>query len=101
MPTCDALHIVGYLFDVGPALSTSMGQAPLSFTELSEWQRCTGFELQPWEARILRQLSLEYLNELQLAKKLTCPSPWDDAPYFKLSLVAINMQQAMRELIKL
>jgi len=53
-----------------------MGVAPLSWLTIDAWQRVTGVPLPSWEARLIRQLSLEYLSESQKAEDISCPPPW-------------------------
>lgn len=72
-------YLVEYLFEAGPAQGGAMGAAPLSFGEIEAWCRRMDIELQPWEARYLRRLSREYLNESQQAEKRDCPPPFQPA----------------------
>jgi hypothetical protein len=76
MPPNPAPHIVARLIEIGITESNGMGAAPLSWRELSEWQRNTGVPLAPWEARLLRQLSVAYIAEGRLAESENCPPPW-------------------------
>lgn len=76
MPPNPAPHIVARLIEIGITESTGMGPAPLSWRELSEWQNNTGVSLEPWEARLLRQLSLAYMAEGRRAESENCPPPW-------------------------
>lgn len=73
-------HLAGYLFDCGPVAHASMGAAPLGWQEIQAWERVTGIELQTWEARGLRRLSIEYLVSSQAAQDPNCPPPWTDQP---------------------
>lgn len=83
LPECEALHLAGYLFEIGPTLAAGMGQGPVTHGEIAAWQQNTGIELQPWEARFVKQLSIEYLNESGRATDPACPPPWEEAPYLK------------------
>lgn len=78
MPPCDTPFIIEWLFDVGPMLQTGMGPIPLTEQELLAWQINRGFELQPWQSKFLRQLSAEYLIQLDKSKKERCPAPWQE-----------------------
>lgn len=80
MPPADALHLVGYLFEIGPTLPAGMGEGPLTHGEIASWQHNTGVRLQSWEARLVKRLSIEYLNESHKARARDCPAPWGDAP---------------------
>ena len=97
MPDCDAMYLVTYLFELGPTTSTGMGEAPISHTELRDWQYNTGIELDSWEVRTMHRLSLEYLSESQSATKSDAPAPWADAPYVKptANITALRMQAAI------
>jgi len=100
MPECDAMHLVSYLYEIGPTLPNGMGDAPLTHLEIEAWQRNTGIELSSWESRVLHRASLEYLSESQRATKPEAEAPWADAPYVKPAPnnVALRMQAAMQEL---
>lgn len=79
VPPNPAPHIVARLVEIGITETTGMGPAPLSWRELGEWQRITGVALAPWEARLLRQLSLSYIAEGRRAESENCPPPWQAA----------------------
>jgi hypothetical protein len=76
MPANSVPHITQRLIEIGITESNGMGSAPLSWRELSEWQRNTAVDLAPWEARLIRQLSVAYVNESRRAESETCPPPW-------------------------
>lgn len=100
MPECEALYLVGYLYEIGPATSGGMGESPITHAELRSWQYNTGIELNSWEVRTVVRLSREYLSESQKAKIPTAPAPWVDAPYTKL-LAALKLQQALNAMVAL
>jgi hypothetical protein len=72
-------YLVGYLFEIGPVVPAGMGNGPISFSEIDAWSGITGRVLSPWEARILRELSIVYLNQQFLSEKPDCPAPSGDA----------------------
>ena len=76
MPPNPAPHIVNRLVEIGLTEAAGMGVAPLSWREINEWQRSVGVVLPPWEARLIRKLSAEYIAEGRRAEDETCPSPW-------------------------
>jgi hypothetical protein len=76
MPFVDAEHIIGYLFEIGPSVSGGMSQAPITHGEIAAWQANIGVELQPWEARFLRSLSIEYIGQSVKSEKPDCPAPY-------------------------
>jgi len=100
MPDCDAMHLVSYLYEIGPTLPNGMGESAITDPVLESWQRNTGISLDSWEARTVVRLSKEYLNESQRATKPEAEAPWADAPYVKPApnQVALRMQAAMIEM---
>lgn len=76
MPPNPAPHIVGWLLELGITQAAGMGAAPLSWTEIDAWCRRTCLDLGPWESRLLRRLSVEYLGESRRAEAEACPPPW-------------------------
>lgn len=77
MPPIEApRYLLSYFYEVGPTMSGAMGSAPLTFGEIDAWCNRTGIDLQPWEARGLRRLSIAYLNESRKAEKRDCQPPW-------------------------
>lgn len=76
MPPNPLPHIVERLIEIGLTEAAGMGLAPLSWREINEWQRATSVTLAPWEARLIRQLSVEYLTESRRAESENCPPPW-------------------------
>lgn len=103
MPPCEALHLVGYLFEIGPTVAAGMGEGPLSHGEIDAFQRNTGIDLTAWEARTLRRLSQDYVAQSQKSTVRDCPAPWEAAPYSKpmSSLAAERTRSALRALSNL
>lgn len=99
MPECDAFYLVDYLFEIGPA----QGEAPLSHAELQAWQSNTGIDLDAWQARMLKRLSIEYLNESHQAREIDRPAPWAEAPYAVSApdRKAESLRNALRQLADL
>lgn len=76
-------HLIGYLFEIGPAAPGAAGAVTISHQEIVAWQTLTGVRLQSWEARFIKRLSAEYVTELHKAEKPSRMSPWqstDSAP---------------------
>jgi hypothetical protein len=98
LPNVDgAAYLVAYLWDIGPTMVAGMGLGPLTHEEIRAWQSNTGVWLQPWETRILRQLSMDYIVEMRDAEKPSCPAPWNGTPSpADLSSVADRMLQSIR-----
>jgi hypothetical protein len=76
MPPNPLPHVVDRLVEMGLTEAAGMGLAPLSWLTIDAWQRTTGVELAPWEARLIRRLSLAYLAESRRAESETCTPPW-------------------------
>lgn len=86
-------HLIDYLLEVGPVAATGMGSAPITFTELSNWQAQLGLRLSPWEVRTLRRLSAEYNSESQLAT-----TPDRDPPFASSDAARLRNAQIERDL---
>lgn len=76
LPDSPAPYLTDWLFEIGPASATGMGDAPLSWQEMEAWQELTGIELDAWEARTLRRLSRAFIDQRHEAKKADCPEPF-------------------------
>lgn len=77
MPAFDeGEYLIAYLYELGPTVASGMGAGPVTFAEMAAWQAARGFELAPWEARLLRRLSVDYLAESNRATKRDCLPPW-------------------------
>jgi hypothetical protein len=75
-PTGVAGYLLEYLWEIGPTVAAGMGEAPISHGEIRVWQDNTGVELQTWEVQLLRRLSIEHLNQSQLASDPHCKPPY-------------------------
>jgi hypothetical protein len=95
-------YLVDYLFEFGPTMAAGMGSAPLAPSEIEAAQRLLGIQLQPWEARLLLQLSREYLAESHRATEQGCPPPWDDPIAAKVDELATakRLEQDMLRMIE-
>lgn len=76
MPPNPAPHIINRLIEIGLTEAAGMGSGPISWQSISAWQGLTGILLPPWEARLMRTLSLEYLMMGRKAEDENCPAPW-------------------------
>ncbi len=96
------MYMVAYFYEVGPSTPTGMGEAPIAHSEIAAWMSNTGIRLTPWEARTLRRMSIDYVNESQQATKRMHPAPWKSGAIDVDKAVAANAQKnAFRELAKL
>lgn len=88
IPECDAAYILDYLFDLG----VTEGDTPLSHSEIANWQHNTGVELQPFEARFIKRLSVAYLHASYEMQSAEAETPWEDAPHY----MSASYRNAMR-----
>jgi hypothetical protein len=75
LPDNPAEYLTDWLFEIGPGGGMD---GPLGWQEMAAWEHLTGIELDPWEARTLRELSAEYLHERQEARKPDRLPPYTD-----------------------
>lgn len=84
-------YLIGYLYEIGP----TSGEEAITQPAIRAWQDNIGIELPPWQVRLLRRLSIDYLSESHQARKRDCPAPWGDV---HLTVQAIQLKARMREL---
>lgn len=96
MPPLSSDYLTRVFFVDGPALSSGMGQYPLTQQELESLQRNTGLELNPWEVRTLRRLSAEWLAESHKAESDDCPAPYTDLSEERRRDVAKHIRNLFR-----
>lgn len=72
LPDCDAPYFLDYFFSIGP------GSEPVSFQEIESWQRLSGIELDTWQAKTLRRLSIDYASQYEKSKNRSCQPPDED-----------------------
>lgn len=76
MPPNPAPHVIDRLVEMGLTEAAGMGAGPLSWLTIAAWSTMTAVPLAPWEARLIRRLSIEYLAEGRRAESENCPPPW-------------------------
>ncbi len=76
MPPNPAPHITDWLIEMGLTQAVGMGAGPLSWAEIAAFQVNTCIRLEPWETRLIRELSKAYLAEGRLAESENYPAPW-------------------------
>ena len=91
--------MVAYLFEVGPVASSGMGVAPVPYVELVAWQEGVGISLTPWEFRMLRRLSMEYVVESRLAEDADRAAPWvnPESEEYRLRVLPQRIKSFLRE----
>lgn len=75
-PEVPAPYLTEWFLEIGPSAANAMGEAPIGWQEMAAWQAVTGIELEGWEARALRSMSLAYLAQKHDGKKPDCPAPY-------------------------
>lgn len=78
--TPESMYLVEMLLDAGPIVSSTSGTRALIWSDFESWEKVIGAEVRPWEARILRRLSNDYLAELNRAEAHDAPPPWEREP---------------------
>lgn len=97
----DAQYVITYWQDIGVVEAGAMGPVPLSSKEIASWQECSGVELQPWEFRVLREMSRRYLIQAEESKKPECPPPYGDpVNEFDRQIVSKKVGNAFKALIQ-
>ncbi len=76
MPPNPAPNLFDRLIEIGIVTPTVAGPVALSWQEMAAWSRMTGIKPEPWEARLIRSLSVKYVAEIRLAEDETYPPPW-------------------------
>lgn len=95
MPPNPAPHIVAWLVEIGLTEAAGMGAGPVSWATIAAWQSLTGVDLSPWEARLIRALSVAYVAESRSAESENCPPPWRAA----VTIAERNTEVARLELV--
>lgn len=80
LPENPAPYLVDWLMEIGPMASGGMGHAPLGWTAIKDWQELVGVELNPWEARTIRLLSRDFVDQMNKSREATCPAPFVTNP---------------------
>jgi hypothetical protein len=76
LPRNSAPYLTDWLFEIGPTSAGSMGEGPLGYRDFAAWQTISGVELMPWEASLLRRLSIEYAVTRNKAEDQAFPAPY-------------------------
>lgn len=76
MPPNPVPHIIARLLEIGLTEAAGMGAGPVSWQAIDAWCNRTGVDLLPWEAKLIRSLSVAYVAEGRNAESENCPPPW-------------------------
>ncbi len=97
MPPCHVKYLVDYLFDAGPTIMTGTGQVPLTHSEIKYWLHNAGITLSPWECKMIRMSSIEYLNQFKLSSKHSVSAPFGNSG---IIITTNSMQDSIRKMAK-
>lgn len=75
LPPNPAPHIIGWMNELGWAKSSGMDRVALTYGDIRDLE-VGGTRVKPWEAKLLRRLSTEFLAESRKAESMNCPAPW-------------------------
>lgn len=76
MPPNPLPHVIDRLIEIGLTEAAGMGAGPVSWQTMDAWANRTSVNIPPWEARLIRRLSVEYVAEQRRAESENCPPPW-------------------------
>jgi hypothetical protein len=76
MPPNPMPHFILWFTEIGMVEAGGMGSAPLSWREIVAWQDNVRIRLTPWQARMMRSLSVAYLAQKAKSELTTDPAPW-------------------------
>jgi hypothetical protein len=94
-----AVYLVDALIEAGPTTAAGMGEIPLTWADLMAYQSGAGQDFAPWELRLIRRLSCEYLRESIRAKAPDARAPWiKEVTAEQRSEVAQQMRDALRSM---
>lgn len=72
IPPVSARHVAEWWLEIGP----TSGEGAVTWQDMAAWERITGIELEPWEARAIRAMSVAFRSEQYAARKKDCPAPY-------------------------
>jgi hypothetical protein len=75
-PDCCANHILSLFFESGMASSGMGGMESLTWKDILAWIDCTQRELTLWETHLIRDMSVAYVGEYNLASDPNHPEPY-------------------------
>ena len=91
--------VIDWLMEVTPTDPGAIGAVPISWGSIEHWQRCMGYDLPPWVAKLLRRLSVEFVAETVRAREPDCPPPWTATSVLNRDEVSRKVSNAFRALM--
>jgi len=89
----EAGYLVGYLSEIGEAISTGTSLAPIGWRDVKAWSECGGVALAPDEYKALIRLSRAYVAEYFKADGVEC-----DMPHVRQMPTKAAVEQRMKSL---
>ena len=74
LPLVSARHVAEWWLEIGP----TSGEHAVTWQDMAAWERLTGIELEPWEAKAIRSMSVAFRSEQITSRKPNSPQPWDE-----------------------
>lgn len=69
-------YVAAAFVECGMRSFAGMGEVPLTWQEINAYSQSSGRVLTSWEARMVRTMSQQYLNQKTTAERLGCREPW-------------------------
>jgi hypothetical protein len=82
--------MVEWLMEMGPTEPAGMGMATISWATIGYWEKATGVELNPWQAKLMRRLSGDWFRQSEEARKMDCPAPYQSRESVQANRKAVN-----------
>lgn len=88
-------YLLEWFFECGPVNNGGMGPTPITWTDIKDWSKVCCVDITWKEASILKNLSSEYVNEYQEAKKpdRLPPGKTSDQVSQKIGSIFSNIQR--------
>lgn len=94
-------YLLDTFMEAGPVSVGASGPTTLTWADIAAWSSGTSIELEPWEARLVRRLSSEYLSEARRAEAHDALPPWVEAVLTPAAKTAVSLRDSIRGLKKL
>lgn len=93
-------YLVEYLQALDYVEPGMAGPVRLGFGEIESWARLNGVRLNPWEAKLLRQLSSEFARELSRSGNPAAPAPWSDPHVLRAQAKQRDMSKHIKSVLR-
>lgn len=98
MPDCRLEYLVLLFYELGKCESGVNGATPISWQELQAWLSLSKYELEPWETKVIRDMSISYCNGVNAGRDVNSDPPFKDIRFTEQrKIAASNKLKAQRE----